>query len=89
MVQIERKRNTYMNWKYAIMILFIPLGFYLVSRGEDISTLQHIAFISITIWLAFVGVFGITNRYQALKVYGYLYFACSVIFAYTGLVVIW
>ncbi|KHE70570.1 hypothetical protein [Halobacillus sp. BBL2006] len=89
MVQLERKRDTYLNWKYAIMIIFIPFGFYLASLKEDISPIQHIFFITIIIWLAIVGVFGMTNQYQALKVYGYLYLICSLLFSYMGLALIW
>ncbi|MCA0972741.1 hypothetical protein LCM20_19270 [Halobacillus litoralis] len=89
MVKYERKQDTYLNWKYAMMIVLIPIGFYLASLREDISTLQHVAFIAIILWLAGVGVFGVTNRYQALKVYGYLYVSSSILFAYLGLVFIW
>ncbi|WP_135328833.1 hypothetical protein [Halobacillus salinus] len=89
LVKLERKRDTYWNWKYAMMIVLIPIGFYLASLREDISMLQHVAFIAIILWLASVGVFGITNIYQPLKIYGYLYLASSVLFAYLGLVFIW
>lgn len=88
-VKFERKRDTYLNWKYAIMIILIPIGFYLVSLREEISMLQHVAFIAILLWLAGVGVFGVTHRYQPLKVYGYLYLSTSILFAYMGLVFIW
>ncbi|MBA2173274.1 hypothetical protein H0266_00015 [Halobacillus locisalis] len=89
MATLERKRDTYWNWKYAIMIIFIPIGFYLVSLREDISPIQHISYIAIILWLAGVGVFGVTHRYQPLRVYGYLYLTGSVLFAYLGLVFIW
>jgi hypothetical protein len=89
MVQLERKRDTYLNWKYAIMIILIPFGFYLASLKEDISPIQHIFFIAIIIWLAVVGVFGITNQYHSLKVYGYLYLISSLLFSYMGLALIW
>ncbi|ARI76746.1 hypothetical protein [Halobacillus mangrovi] len=89
MVQLERKRNTYFNWKYAIMIVLIPIGFYLASLKEEISLVQHICFIAIIIWLAIVGVFGMTHRYQPLKVYGYLYITSSLLFSYLGLAFIW
>lgn len=89
MTKLERKRNTFWNWKYAIMFLFIPFGFYLASLKEEITPLQHIFFVIIIIWLAIVGIFGVTNPYERLKVYGYLYLSSSLVFAYMGLALIW
>ncbi|REJ05388.1 hypothetical protein [Halobacillus trueperi] len=89
MAELVRKRNTFWNWKYAVMLLLIPFGFYLVSLKEQIGFLQHIFFVGIIVWLAFVGVFGITNRYERLKMYGFLYLSSSLLFAYLGLVFIW
>ncbi|WP_226583890.1 hypothetical protein [Halobacillus litoralis] len=71
------------------MILLIPIGFYLVSLKNEISSLQHILFVIIVIWLAIVGVFGITNRFERLQTYGYLYLSSSLVFAFLGLVFIW
>ncbi|CDQ18355.1 hypothetical protein SAMN05192559_109109 [Halobacillus karajensis] len=89
MAGLVRKRNTFWNWKYAVMLFLIPIGFYLASLKEEISFLQHAAFIAIIIWLAVIGVFGVTNRFERLKVYGYLYLSSSLVFAYLGLVLIW
>ncbi|MGR9049011.1 hypothetical protein ACQ4XT_10320 [Halobacillus faecis] len=89
MAELVRKRNTFWNWKYAMMLLLIPIGFYFVSLKEEIGFLQHIFYVGIIIWLAFVGVFGITNRYERLKTYGFLYLSSSLLFAYLGLVFIW
>lgn len=88
-VKLERKRNTFWNWKYAIMILLIPIAFYLVSLQENIGTLQHIFYVGIILWLAIVGVFGITNRLERIKIYGYLYLSSSLLFTYMGLALIW
>ncbi|QAS53888.1 hypothetical protein HLI_17575 [Halobacillus litoralis] len=89
MAQLERKRNTYLNWKYAMMLFLIPIAFYLVSLRESITPLQHILYVGIIIWLALVGIMGVTNHFQRLKVYGYLYLISSLLFAYMGLVFIW
>ncbi|ELK47360.1 hypothetical protein QRD89_13335 [Halobacillus sp. ACCC02827] len=89
MVQLERKRNTYWNWKYLWALVLIPIGFYLLSQQKSISESQHLLFIVITIWLCILGVFGVTTRLDRLKAYGYLYLVSGVLFAYMGLVFIW
>ncbi|MFQ3542440.1 hypothetical protein Q7A53_00005 [Halobacillus rhizosphaerae] len=89
MVKLERKRDTYFNWKYAYYLILIPIGFYLLSYKEAISSVQQIVLIAIMILLAVVGVFGITGRYQPVKVYGYLYLISGFLFAYMALVFIW
>ncbi|SIS52676.1 hypothetical protein SAMN05421687_107165 [Salimicrobium flavidum] len=86
---LERKQNTYLNWKYAWCLLFIPLGFYFVSRQSDILPYQHVFYIAITVILGIVGVFGLTSKYGAMKVYGGLYLLVSILFAYMGLVFLW
>lgn len=89
MVKIERKKDTYLYWPYAIMLFLLPVGFYLSSKREEIEPLPHLLLITIIIWLALVGVFGITRQEQPLQVYGWLYLTASVVFAYMALVLIW
>ncbi|SDJ66862.1 hypothetical protein [Salimicrobium halophilum] len=86
---LERKRNTYLNWKYAWWILLIPIGFYFVSRQSSILPVQHVLYIVFTVLLGIVGVFGLTSKYGAMKVYGGLYITVSLLFAYMGLVFLW
>lgn len=89
MVKVDRKKDTYINWKYAVIFALIPIGFYLISFKENIESFQHLLYIAIIIWLAIAGVFGVTNPFSSLRVYGYLYLISSIVFAYMGLVLIW
>ncbi|MBN8236994.1 hypothetical protein JF544_17170 [Halobacillus kuroshimensis] len=89
MVHFERKRNTFWNWKYAVLLLLLPLGFYLVSLKEDIGEIQHMIFVAVIVWLAIAGVFGLTNRWDRLHAYGYLYLFSSLLFSFLGLAFIW
>ncbi|WP_181349958.1 hypothetical protein [Thalassobacillus sp. CUG 92003] len=89
MTSTVHKKDTYLNWKYVLLLFTIPLAFYFASLQENISAAQHFIYIGIILVQLFAGIMGTTERFQPLKVYGYLYLISGLLFAYLGLVFFW
>ncbi|MFD1019106.1 hypothetical protein ACFQ2J_07820 [Thalassobacillus hwangdonensis] len=84
-----RRKDTYWNIKYLLLLITLPIAFSLVNNKEAITAAEHISLIAIIVLLLFAGVMGLTEEYQPLKVYGALYLSSGIVIAYLGLVFIW
>ncbi|WP_386058272.1 hypothetical protein [Thalassobacillus hwangdonensis] len=89
MVENVRRKDTYWNIKYLLLLITLPIAFSLVNNKEAITAAEHISLIAIIVLLLFAGVMGLTEEYQPLKVYGALYLSSGIVIAYLGLVFIW